>query len=111
MNENWLFDLFQEFCVTSKLEISISCTASSGGMYTSLSVGDKVYPADEEYFNEILSLFENTCKVVGYPEDGIDWSISPDRVCIQLSSFLEEEDEVIEMTIAKFSSTIYKLTT
>jgi hypothetical protein len=109
MNETWLVDLFQEFCLTSKLDISISCFASSGGMYTSLSIGKKVYPSDDEYFDEIISLFEATCGVVGYPENGISWLISPDRVCIELSKFVEDDEEFIEMTISKFSSNIYQL--
>lgn len=108
MKNEWLFALFQEHCILKGKGIEISCYASSGGMYTSLSIGKLHYSSDEEYWNEIVSLFEKTCSATSFPDEGIRWLITKDKVSIELAGY-EEEEEIIHMSIDEFSSVIYNL--
>ena len=108
MKNEWLIDLFQDHCIEKGKRIEISCDASSGGMYTSLSIGKLHFRSDEEYWNEIVSLFEKTCSATSYPDQGIRWLITKDNVKIELVGS-EEEGEMIQMSIYEFSSRVYNL--
>lgn len=108
MNKKWLFDLFQQHCIQNGEQIEISCFASSGGMYTSLNIGQKSIRSDDEYWNEIVALFEDTSAATNYPDDGIEWVIKDNLVVIRLVGF--DDEDIIKMSIKEFSTSIYQLT-
>ena len=89
-------------------KITIGCYGSSGGIFTSLSIGGDIYNSDEDYWNEIVSLFEKTCIATDYPDEGIEWVISNDLVIISLIGY-DANEEIIQMTLDEFSSRIYQL--
>lgn len=108
MDKNWLSALFQEHCILRRDKIEIGCFGSSGGMYTSLNIRKQAIRSDEEYYNEIVNLFEKTCSVLTYPEEGISWNIMKSKVEISLANF--EDEEVVILSIDEFNKSIYPLT-
>lgn len=108
MDKNWLLNLFQEYCILKGDKVELSCHGSSGGMYTSLFIGKQAIRSDDKYYDEIVSLFEKTCSVLTYPEEGISWKIIKSEVEISLVNF--EDEEVVILSIDEFSKCIYPLT-